>query len=164
MTTGDIVVVLLVGGVIVLYIVNSKRRENVERYLFGEILRDIAVAENKLAVSDRVAVAKHVLEQMTAEDNLVGDNKRNKKKVIEASRTIAEQAKADRHRAVAAGAWTFNDPDSCAASLVEVGATARWYAEEKRISGVAFNMIDRAVWSFISRTLSPEEMGGVIGD
>lgn len=164
MTKGDIFIALLVLAGIAFHRIKSKRRANVELYLFGEILRDIAVAENKMAVSDRALVAKYVLEQMTTEDNLVGDHKRNKKTVIKASRTIAEQAKADRHAALAAGAWTFSDPDWCGASIVEVWATARWYAEERKISAAAFNMIDKEVWAFVSRTLTPEEMGAVIGD
>jgi hypothetical protein len=163
MMTADIVVALLVVAVIVLNAARSKRRANVERYLFGEILRDIAIAQNKLAVSDREIVATYVLKHMTAEDKLIRDVKREKKKIVETSRMIAERAKADRHAALASGASTFSDPDWCGASLVEVWATARLYAAERTISEAAFEMIDKAVWTFISRTLTPEEMDGLIG-
>ena len=121
---------------------------------------DLRVVRKKLTPCDRMMVARRLRQVMDEVAETEASSGRRKAVVLSFLQALVQQAQADRHAALAAGATNKSDPEWCAASLAELWVVSKLDAELRKISLGTFHRIDEAAFNFVLETLGPEEIAG----
>jgi hypothetical protein len=120
-------------------------------YLSYMLRRNVAEYISACAMmpdATQVSIAQHVIDKIEPTESLP-----SKEALIDVLKVLARDAMADRHRAVALGAQSVNDPEWNAAAIVETWGCARLSYLTGRISHRAFDKVDALVFRFVTSKL-----------